>query len=270
MNVCEYVCDRVDEVYQLAANMGGAGFVFSGEHDSEIMHNSAQINLNIAELAKQYKFRTFYSSSACVYPRHNQTDPDNPNCEESTAYPADPDSPYGFEKLFSERLYESYARNHNLYVRVARFHNIMGTEGSWEGGREKAPAAICRKGATAKMTGNHRIEIWGDGNQTRSFCWIDDCVDGIIAVMNGNESAPVNLGSSEMVSINELVSIAEEISGIKLERSYLLDAPKGVNGRNSDNTEFKRRYGWEPSTPLRTGMELTYRWIERKVTESLA
>ena len=265
---CESVCSGVDEVYQLAADMGGAGFVFSGDNDAAVMHNSAQINLNIAEITRRGRFRTFYSSSACVYPRHNLTDPNNPNCEESTAYPADPDSPYGFEKLFSERLYDSYARNHGLEVRIARFHNIFGPQGSWKDGREKAPAAICRKVATATLTGDHRIEIWGDGNQTRSFCWIEDCVRGILDVMRGDNPAPVNLGSAEMVTINQLVDIVEGIAGITLERSYKLDAPKGVAGRNSDNTEFKRRYGWEPDTKLVDGLARTYAWVLEQVKAS--
>lgn len=262
---CRLACKDSSHVYQLAADMGGAGIVFSGDYDAAIMHNSAQINLNIAEMARDMKFRTFYSSSACCYPRHNQTDPSNPNCEESTAYPADPDSPYGFEKLFSEGLYDAYARNHGLEVRIARFHNIMGPQGSWCDGREKAPAAICRKVAQAKLTGDHRIEIWGDGTQTRSFCWIDDCVTGILDVMNGSNPAPVNLGSEEMVTINQLVGYVEEIAGVKLERQYKLDAPTGVAGRCSDNTEFWRRYGWEPRTPLRIGLEKTYQWIEDHV-----
>lgn len=268
-SACYFACDGADDVYQLAAQMGGAGIVFSGDYDAEIMHDSAQINFNIAELAKAGRFRVFYSSSACVYPRHNQTDPSNPNCEESTAYPADPDSPYGFEKLFSERLYNAYARNHGLEVRIARFHNIFGPQGSWKDGREKAPAAICRKVATAKLTGDHRIEIWGDGEQTRSFCWIEDCVQGILDIMRGDNPAPVNLGSAEMVTINQLVDYVEEIAGIKLTRSYKLDAPKGVAGRNSDNTEFRRRYGWEPSTPLRDGLSKTYEWIEQQVKQEL-
>lgn len=262
---CRQVCHGVDAVYQLAAQMGGAGIVFSGNYDAEIMHDSALINLNIAEAARENGCRVFYSSSACVYPRHNQTDPGNPNCEESTAYPADPDSPYGFEKLFSERLYNAYARNYGLQVRMARFHNIFGPHGSWKDGREKAPAAICRKVAEAKLTGNHEIEIWGDGTQTRSFCWIDDCVRGILDVMNGDNPAPVNLGSEEMVTINQLVDYAEEIAGIKLKRRYKLDAPVGVAGRNSDNAEFRRRYGWEPKTALRDGLAKTYAWIEEQV-----
>jgi len=266
---CRHVCRGIDAVFQLAADMGGAGFVFSGDHDAEIMHNSAQINLNIAELARLNGFRVFYSSSACVYPAYNQTDPSNPNCEESTAYPAACDSHYGWEKLFSEQLYDAYARNHRLEVRIARFHNVMGPQGSWKDGREKAPAAICRKVAEAKLFGDHHIEIWGDGTQTRSFCWIDDCVQGILDVMNGPYSDPVNLGSAEMVTINQLVDIAEEIAGVKLKRTYKPDAPTGVAGRNSDNTKFKRQYGWEPSTPLRTGMVATYAWIEQQVNQKI-
>lgn len=263
-------CHGVDEVYQLAADMGGAGFVFSGENDAEIMHNSAMINLHVAELARQQQFRVFWSSSACVYPRQNQTDPNNPNCEESSAYPADPDSPYGFEKLFSERLYDAYRRNHGVEVRVARFHNIYGPHGSWRDGREKAPAAICRKVAEAKLSGRHEIEIWGDGNQTRSFCWIGDCLRGIQAIMDGDNPEPVNLGSEEMVTINQLVDLAEEIAGVKLVRRYKLDAPTGVAGRNSDNTEFRRRYGWDARTPLRVGLEQTYRWIEDELKKNFA
>jgi len=265
LDACSLACIEIDEVYQLAADMGGAGFVFSGDHDAEIMHNSAQINLNIAEMARVNRFRLFYSSSACAYNQANQTDPDNPNCEESTAYPANPDSEYGWEKIFSERLYAAYARNHGLEVRIARFHNIFGPNGSWKDGREKAPAAICRKVAEAKLTGKHEIEIWGDGTQTRSFCWIDDCVRGILDIMRGDNPDPVNLGSAEMVTINQLVDYVEEIAGIKLTRSYKLDAPKGVAGRNSDNTEFRKRYGWEPSTSLRYGLERTYAWIEQQV-----
>lgn len=265
---CRQVCRGVDAVYQLAAQMGGAGIVFSGDYDAEIMHDSAQINLNIAELARLNRFRLFYSSSACCYNQANQIDPDNPNCEESTAYPANPDSEYGWEKIFSERLYASYARNYELEIRIARFHNVTGPQGSWKDGREKAPAAICRKVAKAKLSGDHRIEIWGSGTQTRSFCWIDDCIRGILDIMNGPYAEPVNLGSAEMVTINQLVDIAEEIAGVKLERRYKLDAPTGVAGRNSDNTEFKRRYGWEPSTPLRTGMAATYAWIEQQINIS--
>lgn len=263
-----WACDGVDAVYQLAAQMGGAGIVFSGIYDAEIMHDSALININVAELAWQQKFRLFWSSSACVYPRHNQTDPNNPNCEESSAYPADPDSPYGFEKLFSERLYDAYRRNHGMEVRIARFHNVYGPHGSWRDGKEKAPAAICRKVAEAVRSGRHEVEIWGDGTQTRSFCWIDDCVRGIQAVMEGDDPRPVNLGSEEMVTINRLVDLAEEIAGVKLERRYKLDAPTGVAGRNSDNTEFRRRYGWDPRTPLRDGLEQTYRWIEKELEKS--
>lgn len=272
-------CEGVDAVYQLAADMGGAGYVFSGGNDANIMHNSAQINLNMAQQASlinvmiggatlEQRFRLFYSSSACCYPRFNQTDPENPNCEESTAYPADPDSEYGWEKIFSERLYAAYARNYGVEVRIARFHNVYGPHGSWRDGKEKAPAAICRKVLEAVRSGRHEIEIWGTGEQTRSFCWIDDCVRGIQAVMDGDDPRPVNLGSEEMVTINRLVDLAEEVAGVKLERRYKLDAPIGVAGRNSDNTEFRRRYGWDPRTPLRDGLEQTYRWIEKELEKS--
>lgn len=261
-------CENVDAVYQLAADMGGAGFVFTGENDAEIMHNSAQINLNMAELARQQNFRLFYTSSACIYPARNQIDPNAPDCRESTVYPAEPDSEYGWEKLFSERFYHACARNHGIQVRIARCHNVYGPAGSWRDGREKAPAAICRKVAEAVRSGKHEIEIWGTGEQTRSFCWIDDCVRGIQAVMDGDDPRPVNLGSEEMVTINRLVDLAEEIAGVTLERRYKLDAPTGVAGRNSDNTEFRRRYGWDPRTPLREGLEQTYRWIEKQLEKS--
>lgn len=263
-----WACEGVQEVYQLAADMGGAGYIFTGDHDATVMHNSAQINLNVAELARQQRFRVFYSSSACIYPARNQTDPSTPDCRETTAYPAEPDSEYGWEKLFSERLYHAYARNHGVVVRIARFHNIYGAHGSWRGGREKAPAAICRKVAEAVRSGKHEIEIWGDGTQTRSFCWIGDCLRGIQSVMEGDDPRPVNLGSEEMVTINRLVDLAEEIAGVTLERRYKLDAPTGVAGRNSDNTEFRRRYGWDPRTPLREGLEQTYRWIEKQLEKS--
>lgn len=261
---CEVACFGAGEVYQLAADMGGAGVVFSGNYDAEIMHNSAQINLNIAEQARERKFRTFYSSSACVYPRHNQTDPNNPNCEESSAYPADPDSPYGFEKLFSERLYECYSRNYGLEIRIARFHNVMGPFGTWDGGREKAPAAVCRKVIEAIDRGDNAIEIWGDGEQTRSFCWIDDCIDGIYRLMDSDVTEPLNIGSSEMVSINELVSMVEGIAGVTLERRYDPSKPKGVRGRNSDNTKIKALLEWEPRTPLEHGLHKTYYWIKEQ------
>ena len=265
---CQVVAEGVDAVYQLAADMGGAGYIFTGDHDAAVMHNSAQINLNFAELARRQRFRIFYSSSACMYPARNQTDPTAPDCRESTAYPAEPDSEYGWEKLFSERLYDAYRRNHGVQVRIARLHNVFGPRGSWKDGREKAPAAICRKVAEAKLSGKHEIEIWGDGNQTRSFCWIDDCLRGIQSIMDGDNPEPVNLGSEEMVSINQLVDIVEEIAGVRLERRYRLDAPVGVAGRNSDNTEFRRRYGWDARTPLREGLEQTYRWIEQQVKEN--
>ena len=261
---CEVACFGAGEVYQLAADMGGAAYVFSGDYDADIMRNSAQINLNVAETARVVGYRVFYSSSACVYPRHNQTDPNNPNCAESSAYPADPDSLYGWEKLFSEQVYAAYARNYGIDVRMARFHNIMGPWGTWDGGREKAPAAICRKVIEAIDCGRDFIDIWGDGEQTRSFCWIGDCLDGIDRLMASDVKDPLNIGSSEMVTINELVSIVESIAGVTLERRYNLDAPKGVRGRNSDNTLIKARLGWEPTTPLAVGLAQTYPWIKEQ------
>lgn len=261
-------CEGVQDVYQLAADMGGAGYIFTGDHDAVVMHNSAQVNLNVAEAARSERCRVFYSSSACIYPARNQTDPNTPDCRESTAYPAEPDSEYGWEKLFSERLYHAYARNYGLTIRIARFHNVYGPNGSWRDGREKAPAAICRKVAEAKRSGRHEIEIWGTGQQTRSFCWIGDCVRGIQSIMEGDNPDPVNLGSEEMVSINELVDLVEDIAGVKLARRYKLDAPTGVAGRNSDNTEFRRRYGWDARTPLREGLEQTYRWIENELRKT--
>jgi GDP-D-mannose 3',5'-epimerase len=260
---CERALAGASEVYQLAADMGGAGYIFTGEHDASVMHNSAQINLNVAELARTGKFRLFYSSSACIYPARNQTNPDAPDCAEHTAYPADPDSEYGWEKLFSERLYLAYARNYGIDVRIARFHNIFGPFGTWDGGREKAPAAICRKVLEA-IDGDGTIEIWGDGEQTRSFCWIGDCLDGIERMMNSDVTEPINLGSSEMVSINQLVSLVESIAGVKLNRRYELVAPTGVRGRNSDNTKINSLLGWEPSTPLAVGLAETYRWIKEQ------
>ena len=261
---CRFACEGAGEVYQLAADMGGAAYVFSGDYDADIMRNSAQINLNVAETARVVGYRVFYSSSACVYPRHNQTDPNNPNCAESSAYPADPDSLYGWEKLFSEQVYAAYARNYGIDVRIARFHNIMGPWGTWDGGREKAPAAVCRKVIEAIDRGDNCIEIWGDGNQTRSFCWIGDCLDGILRLMDSDVTEPLNIGSSEMVTINELVSIVESIAGVQLQRRYNLDAPKGVRGRNSDNTKIKALLEWEPTTPLAVGLAQTYPWIKEQ------
>ena len=269
-SVPEQYKEPFDEIYQLAADMGGAGFIFTGDNDADIMHNSATINLNILNAVKQYneykglnKTKIFYSSSACMYPEHNQLDPENPNCEESSAYPADPDSEYGWEKLFSERLYLAYNRNYNIPVRVARFHNIFGPLGTWEGGREKAPAAICRK----VIQSNGEIEIWGDGNQTRSFLYIDECVEGIRRVMESDFSEPVNIGSDEMVTINELVDIASGVEGKAITKKHI-DGPLGVAGRNSDNKLIREKIGWAPNYPLSKGIEKTYKWIKSQLEDN--
>ena len=252
-----------DEVYQLAADMGGAGYIFSGENDANVMHNSAMINLNVAlQAAKTKVGKIFYSSSACMYPEHNQIDPNNPNCEESSAYPANPDSEYGWEKLFSERLYLAYNRNYGLNVRIARFHNIFGPKGTWDGGKEKAPAAMCRKVINATS----EIEIWGDGNQTRSFLYIDECLEGVRRLMESDCLEPVNIGSDEMVTINELVDIACSIENKKLVR-YHIDGPLGVRGRNSDNKFIKEQIGWAPDYPLSKGIEKTYNWIKTQIND---
>jgi GDP-D-mannose 3', 5'-epimerase len=262
-DVVRSVVADIDEVYQLAADMGGAGYIFSGEHDAAVMHNSASINLNVLEIGREAGVRRyFYSSSACIYPAYNQTDPDNPNCSEESAYPAEPDSEYGWEKLFSERLYASYHRNYGIDVRVARFHNIFGPEGTWCGGREKAPAAICRKVAEAPNRGE--IEIWGDGRQTRSFLYIDECIEGIRRLMDSDFIGPVNIGSEEMVSINELAQMAMEIAGKDLRLRHI-DGFLGVRGRNSDNRLIRQKLGWAPSSPLRKGLEITYRWVAEQV-----
>jgi GDP-D-mannose 3', 5'-epimerase len=262
--VCDAVTgDGVGEIYQLAADMGGAGFIFTGENDADIMHNSATINLNMAHMEQRKKVaKLFYSSSACIYPERNQLDPDNPNCAEDSAYPAAPDSEYGWEKLFSERLFMAFARNHGLEVHIARFHNIFGPEGTWRGGREKAPAATCRKVAEAPDGGE--IEIWGDGQQTRSFLYIDECLDGVLRLMNSSFMGPVNIGSEEKIAINDLAQMAMEIAGKKL-RIRHIPGPLGVRGRNSDNRLIRQKLGWEPSQPLRRGMEKTYAWIARQV-----
>lgn len=252
-----------DEVYQLAADMGGAGFVFTGEHDAAIMHNSAQINLNVLEAMRAERVgRIFYSSSACMYPEYNQMDPRNPKCSEDSAYPAAPDSEYGWEKLFSERLYFAYARNHGFAVRIARYHNIFGPQGSWSDGREKAPAALCRKVAMAPAGGE--IEMWGDGTQTRSFLYIDECVEGTIRLTRSDFTGPVNIGSEEMVSINEFAAMIMAIAGKQLRVRHVA-GPTGVRGRNSDNHLIAARLGWSPSQPLRAGLERTYAWIEQQV-----
>ena len=252
-----------DEVYQLAADMGGAGYIFTGDHDADVMHNSATINLNVVDRAWRTGVgRIFYSSSACMYPEHNQLDPDNPNCSEDSAYPAQPDSEYGWEKLFSERLYLAYARNHGLDVHIARFHNIFGPEGTWEGGREKAPAAICRK--VAEAAEGDAIEIWGDGRQSRSFLYVDECLDGVLRLTRSGFSGPVNIGSEEMVTINQLAEMTIAISGKRLSLRHV-EGPQGVRGRNSDNRLIRERLGWEPARPLRDGLAATYSWIAAQV-----
>jgi nucleoside-diphosphate-sugar epimerase len=259
---CKQVIDKsFDEVYQLAADMGGAGFVFTGDNDAHIMHNSAMINLNVLELCKDYvpSLKIFYSSSACMYPEHNQLDPDNPNCAEDSAYPANPDSEYGWEKLFSERLYKAYERNYGLEVRIARYHNIFGEEGTWAGGREKAPAAMCRKVVEA----NSEIEMWGDGKQTRSFLYIDECVEGTIRLMGSDYSDPVNIGSEEMVTINELAKKVMRIAGKELDIKHI-DGPEGVRGRNSENSLIQEVLDWYPSLPLDEGLTKTYDWINKE------
>lgn len=262
--VCKNVVDRkFEEVYQFAADMGGAGFVFTGENDADIMHNSALINLNVLEACnKRNNKRIFYSSSACMYPEHNQEDPDNPNCAEDSAYPAKPDSEYGWEKLFSERLYLAFQRNYGIEVRIARYHNIFGPEGTWRGGREKAPAALCRKVAEAMDGG--QIEIWGDGKQTRSFLYIDECLEGTIKLTRSDFSGPVNIGSDEMVTINQLADMIMTISGKKLSIKHI-PGPQGVRGRNSDNRFIYEKLGWKPSQRLEEGMRRTYAWIAPQV-----
>jgi nucleoside-diphosphate-sugar epimerase len=251
------------EIYQLAADMGGAGYIFTGNNDAAVMHNSATINLNIAEAAHRAGVKKiFYSSSACIYPQYNQLDPDNPKCSEDSAYPAAPDSEYGWEKLFSERLFLSYMRNYGIQVRIARFHNIFGEEGTWTGGREKAPAAICRKVAEAQDGGN--IEIWGDGLQTRSFLHVQECLEGIRRLMDSEITEPINIGSEEMISINNLAKLVMEIAGKRLTINNI-EGPVGVRGRNSDNKLIRQKLAWEPTWSLRKGLELTYPWIEHQV-----
>ena len=252
-----------DEVYQLAADMGGAGYIFSGVNDANVMHNSATINLNVANLSVKHKVKKiFYSSSACIYPEHNQLDPSNPNCEESSAYPANPDSEYGWEKLFSERLYFAYNRNYNLDVRVARFHNVFGPLGSWNNGKEKSPAAICRKVAEAPDGGE--IEIWGDGEQTRSFLYIDECIEAVARLMKSNFLGPVNIGSNEMVTINRLADIACEVASKCVTKKHI-PGPLGVRGRNSDNNLIKEKLCWTPNTRLKDGIAKTYNWIAEQL-----
>jgi nucleoside-diphosphate-sugar epimerase len=263
-SVVDRVVDRhFDEVYQLAADMGGAGYVFTGEHDADIMHNSATINLNIADrTVKRNIKRVFYSSSACMYPAYNQDTPDSPDCSEDSAYPAAPDSEYGWEKLFSERLFLAYNRNYGMTNRVARYHNIFGPEGTWTGGKEKAPAAICRKVAEARS--HDEIEIWGDGQQTRSFLYIDECLEGTIRFTRSNFEGPVNIGSDEMVTIDGLVDLVCDIAGKTLHKRHV-PGPVGVRGRNSNNALIEQTLKWRPSMPLRAGLEATYSWVERQV-----
>jgi GDP-D-mannose 3', 5'-epimerase len=256
---------RYDEVYQFAADMGGAGYIFTKDHDADIMHNSAMINLNVLDEIKKQpegsRPKIFYSSSACIYPEHNQLDPDDPNCEESSAYPANPDSEYGWEKLFSERLYMSYARNYNIQVRIARYHNIYGPEGTYKGGKEKAPAAICRK----VLEATDHIEIWGDGKQTRSFLYIDKCIEATRRLMKSDFEGPVNIGSDEMVTINELAAMAIRISGKQLTIKNI-PGPLGVRGRNSDNLLIQQKLGWIPNYLLEVGIKKTYDWIQNDHT----
>jgi nucleoside-diphosphate-sugar epimerase len=267
----ENVSYTFDEIYQFAADMGGAGYIFTGENDADVMHNSATINLNVLECQHQLnkrldvnKTKIFYSSSACMYPEHNQLDPDNPNCREESAYPASPDSEYGWEKLFSERLFFAYNRNHGIPVRVARYHNIFGPEGTWDGGKEKAPAAICRKVAYLPETGG-AIEVWGDGLQTRSFLFIDECIEATRRLMDSDFQGPVNIGSEEMVTINQLVETAAKVSGKVVQKIHKLDAPLGVRGRNSNNDLIREKLGWDYSMTLEEGISKTYEWIKERI-----
>jgi len=252
-----------DEVYQLAADMGGAGYIFTGKHDADVMHNSASINLNIAHYGvKSGIKKIFFSSSACIYPARNQVDPNNPKCSEDSAYPADPDSEYGWEKLFSERLYLSYHKNYGLNVRIARFHNIFGPEGTWNGGKEKAPAAICRK--VSQTPDGETMEMWGDGKQTRSFLYIDECLNGVRRLMDSDFAGPVNIGSEEMVTINQLAEIVMRIAKKKIQIKHI-PGPLGVRGRNSDNSLIMKELNWKPSAKLEDGLSKTYDWINLQV-----
>lgn len=258
---------RFDEIYQLAADMGGAGYIFTGEHDAEIMHNSATINLNVLDTChKTGVGRLFYSSSACIYPAYNQQDPDNPTCTEASAYPADPDSEYGWEKLFSERLYMAYRRNFGIDCHVARYHNIFGPSGTWQGGKEKAPAALCRKVAEARDGAT--IQVWGDGLQTRSFLFIDECIAGTLRLIRSDFAGPVNIGSEEMISINDLARVIISISGKSLSIENIA-GPEGVRGRTSENSLLRSSLGWAPDAPLKAGLEATYAWINAQVMQSM-
>lgn len=254
---------EVDELYQLAADMGGAGYIFSGENDATIMSNSLQINLNVARIAVQKKVKAlFFASSACIYPAFNQVDPNHPICTENTAYPAAPDSEYGWEKLMSERLYQAYARNFGLNVKIARLHNVYGSECAWNNGREKAPAAICRK--IAQAFSEDSIEIWGNGEQTRSFLFIEDCLDAILLLMRSTVREPLNIGSEEMISMEDFVKLIAQIAHKKIEIKYT-EGPTGVKGRCSDNTLIKTHIGWEPKVDLQTGIHQLYHWVEDQV-----
>jgi nucleoside-diphosphate-sugar epimerase len=261
--VTQVVDTKFDEVYQLAADMGGAGYIFTGENDADVMHNSATINLNLLDACyRRNVSRIFYSSSACIYPEYNQRDPTNPNCAEDSAYPAAPDSEYGWEKLFSERLYFAYARNYGLDVRVARYHNIFGPEGAWNDGKEKSPAALCRKVAMCRDQGE--IEIWGDGGQTRSFLFVDECIEGTVRLLRSNCRVPVNIGSEEMISIDGLADMISAIAGKNIRKRHV-PGPTGVRGRRSDNRLIEKELAWAPRTKLRDGLVPTYRWIEQQV-----
>jgi nucleoside-diphosphate-sugar epimerase len=262
-----------DEIYQFAADMGGAGFVFTGENDADIMHNSVTINLNVLEMQRQLNqtlekniTKIFYSGSACIYPEHNQLDPNNPDCREESAYPANPDSEYGWEKLFSERLYFAFHRNYNIPVRIARYHNIFGPEGTWKGGREKSPAAICRKVAYLPHEGG-TVEVWGDGKQTRSFLYIDECIEATRRLMDSNFVGPINIGSEEMVTIDQLVDTAAKVAGKIVEKNHI-DGPLGVRGRNSSNDVIRRELGWDYSQTLEEGIRKTYQWISKQIDEN--
>jgi len=269
-DIADKFAEPFDEIYQFAADMGGAGFVFTGENDADIMHNSVSINLNVLdeqrklnETTQQNKTKIFYSGSACMYPEYNQLDPDNPDCREESAYPAAPDSEYGWEKLFSERLYFAYNRNYGIPVRVARYHNIFGPEGTWEGGREKAPAAICRKVAYLPEEGG-AIEVWGDGLQTRSFLFIDECIEATRRLMDSDFMGPVNIGSEEMVTINQLVDAAAKVAGKEVQKIHI-DGPLGVRGRNSNNDLIREKLNWDYSKTLEEGIRITYNWIKEQI-----
>lgn len=265
-NVAQLITSDIDEIYQLAADMGGAGYIFTGEHDADIMHNSAIINLNVLDEMREKNIKkVFYSSSACMYPEHNQLDPDNPLLSEDSAYPANPDSEYGWEKLFSERLYLAYAKNYGFDVRIARFHNVFGPYGSWNNGKEKAPAALCRKVATVEPGGT--IEIWGPGTQTRSFLYVDECIEGVQRLMESNFTGPVNLGSERMISINQLVFLIGKLVG-KSVCIRNVEGPMGVMGRNSDNRLIREKLGWAPQDNLEDGLLKTYNWIQQQIIQS--